>query len=218
MRLHPVGVLACAVALALAGCEANDFRPLDARRGIRPELAAAQYDIELEGRDVGDAKVWSMGQPKHTEEMGLPGDPAGLLQVGVRLRNDGPTALRFDGREAQLEVRTEDDRVWVVERPVKIIGNTEVLPRATERLELIYALPPGVTVADLLGYELLWAVETDQARVSRSTPFVRERHSDYPGYYYRPYYPFYYPYYPYFGGYGPDPWGWHFGAGTGFGW
>lgn len=217
MRLAGFAVIS--VALVAAGCSSTaEFRPLDAKRGVRPELAAAQYDVELDGRDVGDVKVWSVGPPKNNEELGLPGDPKGLMQVGVRLRNDGPGSLRFDVKDAQLEVRTEDDRVFIIDKPVKVLGNPEVEPRGTERLELIYALPPGVTVADLLGYELLWAVEGDPGRVSRSTAFVRERNRDYPGYYYRPYY---YPYYyPSFGGFGPDPWGWRFGVGggMGFGW
>lgn len=184
--LPQLGVLLAAI--VTAGCSSPS---------VWPEGTAVLYEVEIGGRKVGDVTVWSQGPPWNSGDLGLAGDPQGFLQLGVRVRNDGPSALRFDGQGAELEVRTEEAS-YVLERPVRVLGNLEVAPGLTETIALVYALPAGVTVVHLLRYELAWAVE---GRVSRSTAFMREGGQGYtlPG----------------FGAWGHDPWGpwgWrHFG-------
>lgn len=203
--------LAAAVAASTlgAGCASDqDFRPLDARRSTPSELAAAQYDLKADGEDLGDAKVWSKGSPQ--EQLNLPADAKRLLQIGLRIRNDSDAPLRLDLQSTDLEVHTEDGRMWIVELPVQVNGLVDVAPRGLQRVELIYELPVGVKMKDVVGYELAWAVEAGQRRISHSTVFRRAE--DDRGYYY---------YYPY-GGYPGGAWGAYpymgFGARSGYWW
>jgi hypothetical protein len=200
------------VALALAaggllGCSNPEFRPLDARRSVPTELAAASYEVEVNEKDLGDIKLWSTGAPDDTAA--LPAKKDRLLQVGVRIRNDSEGPMRLDLGRTELEVRTDDDRLWVIDAPLQVTGSVDIEAAKTERLELLFELPPGVKLKDVVGYELVWAMETTEGRLSRSSTFVRQR--DEGGYYYRPYYA------PYGGfGYG-YPYGWSSGVGLGVG-
>ena len=203
MRPRALSVLALALAgTGLLGCANPEFRPLDAKRSVPTDLAASQYDIEVNGKDLGDMKLWSKGAPD--EAIPLPTKKERLLQVGVRIRNDSQGPMRLDLDNTELEVRTEDDRLWVIDQPLQIIGSLDIPSSETERLELLFELPPGVTVKHVVGYELVWALETPEGRLSRSSTFVRQR--DEAGYYYRPYY----------SGYG-YPYGWSSGVGLGVG-
>lgn len=200
------------VVLALAaggvlGCSNPEFRPLDARRSVPTELAAAQYEVDVNDKDLGEVKLWSTGAPG--EAIALPTKRERLLQIGVRIRNDSPGPMRLDLASTELEVRTEDDRLWVIEDPVQVIGAVDVAASSTERLELLYELPPGIEVKEVVGYELVWAMDTPEGRLSRSSTFVRQR--DEGGYYYRPY--------PYgWAGYGYPYWGGGVGVGSSYWW
>lgn len=205
-RAPSLAVLALAAG-GLLGCSNPEFRPLDARRSVPTELAAAQYEVEVNDKDLGDVKLWSTGVPD--EALPLPTKRERLLQIGVRIRNDSDGPMRLDLAGTELEVRTEDDRLWIIDDPVQVIGALDVAPSRTERLELLFELPAGVEVKHVVGYELVWAMETAEGRLSRSSTFVRQR--DEGGYYYRPYY---YPYGAFGYGY---PYGWSSGVGVGVG-
>lgn len=210
-RAPSLAALALAVAaFGLLGCSNPEFRPLDARRSVPTDIAAATYEVEVNDKDLGDIKLWSTGAPE--DSMQLPTKKERLLQVGLRIRNDSDGPMRLDLDRTELEVRTEDDRLWVIDDPVQVIGSVDVAPTKTERLELLFELPPGVEVKEVVGYELVWAMDTSEGRLSRSSTFVRQKDEE--GYYYRPYYPYGYGY----GGYGYGYPYWGVGVGASYWW
>ncbi|MCO5167333.1 MAG: hypothetical protein M9894_13370 [Planctomycetes bacterium] len=201
-----------AAAAALAGCGTTpEFRPLAADRTVPVELAASHYDVRMDDRDVGHVKVWSVGPPPR--EAQLPADRKRLIQIGVRIRNDAEVPMRLDLRATDLEIHTDEDRIFVVDTPALVNGLVDVGPGRLERVELLYALPAGVRLEQVRGYELVWALEVGGERMTRATMFRRAE--DDRGYYY---YPYGYPYgAPYLGAWGTYPWGLGFGAGYRYG-
>lgn len=192
-----------AASVVVAGCSSPDFRPLSSDWSTPNELAAADYDLKAAGKDLGDAKVWSLGSPK--EEPDLPAKANRLIEIGVRIRNDSDAVMRLDLKASDLELHTEDERMYVVETPVRVDGVTDVDPGDLQRVTLLYELPAGVELKKVVGYELAWAVDAgDGRRITHSTTFRRAETDR--GYYYYPYGGFGYGY-PYYGAWGPYGWG-----------
>jgi hypothetical protein len=203
-------IAACGAVLALlaSGCASPEFRPLNAARGLPPELAAAYYDLDSNGQDVGDAKVWSTGEP---DEQLVTGDVDGrTLHVGLRLRNETDSPMMLDLDDTQLELRTDRDAMLLIDRPAQALGDQSIPPFQTGRVDLLFQLPDDVNLKDVAGYELLWAVRTEGgARVAKSTTFLREKRAGGASpYYYRPYGAL---------GWGYGPWGSSWGLGVGAG-
>lgn len=154
-------LLGCAIALLAAGCTTN-FRPLQASRGVPPQVASANDDLDEGTYDMGDISVWVASSEDD------------VLVLGMRLRNDGQTPMHLDREDLQLELRTKDGRLLVLEE-LEFGGQSLVLPGETGRGEVIAPLPQGVEVDDLVGFELLWAVENEEGmRVTRSSAFRHE--------------------------------------------
>jgi hypothetical protein len=201
---------------ALAGCGAPEFRPLSADSSTPTDLAAARYDLKVDTQEggkrrIGDAKVWSDGPPR--DGAIAPGDPDTMVEVALRLRNESDSPMRLDLGDTQLEVRTEKDKLYVVDKVLEQIGDQQVLPNKTGRIDLVFQLPANVKIGDVSGYELVWAVKTEAGdRVAQSTTFIRAKNGN--GYGYVPY--------GYgWGGYGwgyPYGYGWGWGPGLGWGW
>lgn len=155
---------ALALLLLSAGCTPR-FRPLNADPLVRTDMASAQYDLTEATHNVGDAEVW-------VEESD---EESGLLRFGVRLRNEATLPLTLDLSDTSLEVRSDDGRLFVIDEIAEVVGSQVVPPRQTGRVELAFDIPPGLELDDLVGFELVWAVETDDGvRVVRSTTFSRE--------------------------------------------
>lgn len=156
-----VGVLL----LVLAGCSTN-FRPIEANSRVPSDMAAAEYSLSDAAKNLGAAQVWLM-PPED--------DDSQLIQLGMRLRNEGDSPVRLDLDDTELEARTMDGQLHVIEQIQSVVGDQSVEPRSTGRVELSFLLPADVTFEDLAGFELIWAVATDDGtRVTRSTTFVRE--------------------------------------------
>lgn len=157
---------ACAGALLLlAGCSTN-FRPLEANSRVPSDMAAAEYSLTDASRNLGAAQVWLV-PPED--------DDAQLVQVGLRLRNEGDSPVRLDLNDTELEARTKKGELYVIEQIQSVIGDEVVQPRTTGRVELSFLLPRDVAFKDLAGFELIWAVKSDDGtRVTRSTTFVPE--------------------------------------------
>jgi hypothetical protein len=156
--------VAAALLLLTTGCTTR-FRPLNADPLVRTDLASAEYDLTESTHNVGDAQVWV----EPTDE------DSGLIRLGLRLRNEATLPLALDLADTSLEVRTVEGRLFVVDELAEVVGEPTIPPRQTGRLELAFSLPPGVALDDLAGFELIWAVETDDGvRVVRSTAFARE--------------------------------------------
>jgi hypothetical protein len=148
-------------AVVYAGCTTN-FRPLEARRGVPSKVATANADLEEGTYNMGDAAVWVDATADKT------------LILGLRLRNDGQSPMQLDLDDVALELRTEDGEVIVLDE-LEFKGDRKVQPGSTGRGEFIAHLPEGVEVDDLVGFELLWAVENEEGmRITRSSPFRHE--------------------------------------------
>ncbi|MBX3470009.1 MAG: hypothetical protein KF878_24290 [Planctomycetes bacterium] len=150
--------------LLAAGCTPT-FRPLEASWATRSELATADYSLTEQDRNFGAAQVW----------LAEPDPDSRRVRLGIRLRNEGSSPLRLDLEDTELELRTEDGRLLVVAEIEAFLGDQVFAPQRTSRSELVFVLPEDLTLGDLVGFELVWAVASeDGARLTRSTPFARE--------------------------------------------
>ncbi|MCO5169270.1 MAG: hypothetical protein M9894_23245 [Planctomycetes bacterium] len=165
LRTGGVAILALLVgAPLLAGCTPT-FRPLEANWATRSELATADYSLTEQDRNFGAAQVW----------LAEPDAGSRRVRLGLRLRNEGTSPLRIDLEDTELEVRTEDGRLLVIPEIEAFLGEQVFAPQRTSRSELVFVLPEDLTLGDLVGFELVWAVVAeDGARLTRSTPFGRE--------------------------------------------
>ena len=203
--------LTLALAAGCASQEAN-LRPVEAPNDVPADMAAAYYDLRDGERALGEAKLWSRGAEPYRAGDGK--EP--LIHIGLRLRNDGSTPMHLALADTQLEVMT-DSRNLVQREAVYSEGVAPIPPGEVGRINLWYPVPDDVEVNDLVGVELLWAVETeDNVRISRSTKFQvtpdRRYYRPHRGYY--PYSSLYYdPFYP--PGFYPY-WSVGLGAGTRF--
>lgn len=188
----------------VAGCSSHPgTRPLDARR----RLTSAEYEITTEGRPLAHVKVWSLGPPVGED---VPDLARRRLEVHLRVRNDTAEPLRLDAEGATLEVRTEHDPLLLIPGPARVSGTPEVPPGGLERVALVFELPTRAHLDEVIGYELLWSLETSAGRFSRSTTFVGERRDE-GGYLYYP------TTYPFYGLGGMYPWGLGAPIGPGYG-
>ena len=164
MIQHVYRGAALGLLLLAAGCTPK-FRPLNADPLVRTDLATANYDLTESTHNVGDGQVWI----EHSEK------GSGLIRLGMRLRNEATLPLSLDLDDTSLEVRTDEGRLFVIDEIAEVIGGPSVPPRQTGRVELAFQLPEGVELDDVVGFELIWAVETaDGVRVVRNTTFARE--------------------------------------------
>jgi hypothetical protein len=77
----------------MTGCPARhaDFRPTEAATELGPGHAAVYYDVEVDGRDLGDIRIWSPGAYR--------ADVNGrerAIHVQLRMRNDSDVPLLLD--------------------------------------------------------------------------------------------------------------------------
>ena len=155
MRTGPLVLLALA-----AGCAAEEqrFRPANSPRGT-----AAYYELERDGRNWGDVKVWSPGSSE------LDDDKA-VLDVRFRVRNDGEQPIDFDvnATYAELGVDGRFERV----RPNRTGEAVSVAPGSVIDIPLTFALPPKIGPRDIDEAEVNWAIRTPNGRLTHSTLFV----------------------------------------------
>lgn len=157
--------VAAACLLVVAGCSTT-FRPLEANSRAPSDMAAAEYSLVDRARNLGAAQVWLI-PPKNSD--------AQIIQLGLRIRNEGDSPVRLDLDDTELEVRADDGQLHVIPQIQSIVGDEVVAPQTTGRMQLAFLLPAKLTFGDLAGFELIWAVKTDDGtRVTRSTTFVPE--------------------------------------------
>lgn len=182
--------LLAGLALALAACSSRaDFRPVEAEPEVPSSLAGAYYEVTIGQRKLGDVKIWSDGSFEDDDDVER-------IHIGMRIRNDGEEPLRLVLEDTELELRTPEEEMFLVEEEVGAPPVVEIGPRETRRFDLFYPLPEELDADELSGVELIWALEGPGGRVGRSTPFMRElRGGRYRGYA-TPYHPYPYPFYP----------------------
>jgi hypothetical protein len=186
--LRLAALLGLLALLAAPGCRARTarFRPAESPGQDALTQVSAYYELQVEGRNWGDVKVWSQGAYPKAVDGRTP-----VIHVGLRLRNDsnGPMDLRLD--RTNIEINTRDRQLLVVQEPIQTDGEMTVAPGSLERIALFYPLPEGLGAGDLLAFEVNWAVETGEVIHTHSTPFIREGNGR-PYHYWRPgFYPYY---------------------------
>jgi len=142
--------------LLAAGCAADPDRFLPANsRG-----SAEYYELEREGRNWGDVKVWSTS-PAGAED---------LFEVRFRVRNDGDAPISADlgATYAELNLDGRLERV----RARDVGGPLSVSAGESREWRIFFPLPSGFSVEDVDEAEVNWALTTSQGRLTHSTVFL----------------------------------------------
>jgi hypothetical protein len=173
-------LLAFVLIMPAAGCASRmaEFRPPRSIDVGPPNAGAAYYTLDVGGRHVGDAKVWTHG----IKDSGKP-DKAPSIQVGLRIRDDGTDPVRVDLDTTEVEVQTRDGNLFF-QKASSVTGNSRIDPRSTGRLLMAFNLPAGVSARDVTAFEFNWTVESGDLRLSKSTPFFRGRIREHDHYYF----------------------------------
>jgi hypothetical protein len=159
--------LAAALA-ALAACAASraEFTPAQNAGATSTGPLAAYYDLRIGAERVGSAKVWSAGS--YPARLGDDGR-AKVVEVNLRVRNDGARPLTLVPEETSVEITTDGRDFRVLGPPVSHRGALVVAPGASQRIQLYYALPARVAPGDVDGFELNWTLRTEAGAYSQST-------------------------------------------------
>jgi len=163
-------ILLAVTLLALTSCARRaEFRPVHAPESVPPQLAGVEYEINVNGANLGDVKVWSEGATTRKVN-----GKQRVVHVGLRIRNDDSAPLRFDPARASIAVISDDGQLLEIKRPVSVRGDTTIQPGEIGRIQLQYPVPNHVDVYEIAGFEFNWAVESETAVATNSTTFVRE--------------------------------------------
>jgi hypothetical protein len=186
---------------AFAGCAINTayFRP---EPGVTTTTSssghrAAYYVVKIGGADVGTLDIWSRG----AYPLGVQGGQVPVLDVRLGVHNDGKSDMMLDVDHTSVAFFHNGSLTNTVKDVYRMNGPDKVAPGSVAHIQLLYALPVGMTAGDVDAFDLNWQVSNEGGSFAESTPFLQNYYYDY-GYPYYPYY--YYPYYwgPYWG------WGW----------
>lgn len=163
-------ILVGVASLSFACAQGAKFRPVDAPETVPPQLAGLEYELVVDGHNLGDVKVWSEGA--NTKELNGKGR---VVHVGLRIRNDHSSPLRFDPSRASIALITDDGELLELERPTSMRGRTTIPPGSIGRVQLEYRVPNRLDVYEIAGFEFNWAVIAEADTVAtHSTTFVRE--------------------------------------------
>jgi hypothetical protein len=165
--------------LLVASCaaEPDRFLPADGRG------SAAYYELERDGRNLGDVKVWSTS----------PAQNENYFDVRFRVRNDSAAPIDVDLAETYAELRL-DGRVERA-RPRDGAQKLSVPAGQTREFTILFTLPPESGPQDIDEAEVNWALATPNGRLTHSTVFLPHYEESY------------WSAYPYGAGY-YRPWGW----------
>jgi hypothetical protein len=198
------------VLLALGCATPQAFVPLAEVRSAAPdgEHGAADYALEPHTH----VQVWSRGAFRDDSQ----GKTETVVHVGFVLDNQGPVPVRLDEKRLFLEDVGSTEGGFEKLVPVEIDGNAPVAPSGKGQVEAYFTLPQRVWPSDIVGYRVVWALDSGEKTSLQHTVFQSTRFgprvylAEYPYYPYSPwgwYYPWrpYYAPYPFWGGavYGP---------------
>lgn len=154
---------------------------------------AADYDIILGGRVVGQAQVWSRGAFRR--------DDRTMIHVGFHLESNTESALTLDLPEVSVDRLRAGDRSLAPLVPSHVRGSTRAEPGGETSVNVYFTLPADVKPQSLDAFRITWRLKSGTEQYTQRTPFLEEVRPAYDPRYSNPYY--YGPYY-----YGPyyDPW------------
>lgn len=148
--------------LLTAGCAAEPDRFLPANG----QGSAAYYELERDGRNWGDVKLWSPS----------PGGHADVFDVRFRVRNDGDVPIEVDlgATYAELTIDGRQERA----RPRNASEKLSVPARETREFEVLFPLPRDAEPEDIDEAEVNWALSTPGGRLTHSTVFLPHYEDD----------------------------------------
>lgn len=173
-------VLAGLFALGCGGV--TEYRPTERSERIGRDLRAAYYELTVDGRNVGDVRVWSPGG----YDKRIDGEVE-VIEIGLRIRNDSDAPIALRPARTSLDILTDDREFVTVRRPVVMPDPEELVvpPGDMRTITLSYPVPGDMEPDDVEGFEFNWVLRTDYGPYSQSTPFVQDE--DRYAYYYYPY-------------------------------
>lgn len=160
----------CALLAALSGgCTVTrDLEPLAHQSERQAEVA--YLELEMDGHNVGDAKIWAQEMSNTVGDRTTPSEVA----LNFRVRNDDRTQLQLE--DVTLEVHTYDGKMIVAEPEQELADDFLIQPGEQERVRYTFELPPELELRDVESVELCWAIESERGRVTESVPFAVDEH------------------------------------------
>jgi hypothetical protein len=198
-----VGALV-AILFVLACVSRQSFMPTERLTAFSPQgFIAAEYDLKTRLGDLGQARVWSQGG----EYVRFRGQRRTLLHIGLEIENQSEVTLVLDQQRLRLDSATVNGTTFENIQVASIRGDTVIPPGEERRIDVHFALTPGVYPTDVRAFRLRWALRDNGAIYAQRTPFIQPPVARGPAYWYHT--PFYDPFF--YGG-----WGW--GYGWSWGW
>jgi hypothetical protein len=189
-----------AMVFSLACAPRQAFVPAERLTAFSPQgHVAAEYDLRTRRGVVGHVRVWSHG----AERVRFDGGRRALVHVGLVIQNDSNMPLAIDEERTRLDWATVNGTVYENIPVAHLEGEKFIPPGGETRVDVYFAMIPGVYPTDVRGFRLRWAVRDDQAIHAQRTPFIRDPRARAPTHFYYPG-----PYYYHRGFWGPrwGPW------------
>jgi hypothetical protein len=208
MRCVLLGVLM----FGFASCSASRefFVPRENLRAQSPRgWPAAQYSLQLGGKDAGEAKVWSEGaaQVDHGDAKRT------VLHIGFEIENRSATPMVFDVDRCRVNDVQTSSADGLVLTPFEESGQLTIEPGLVGLLDFEFLLPRDTRPRDIESFRLVWVVSSDGETIVKSTPFRVDDTRHYRRSYYDPWWGVGFGYhYGYYGGFHHPGWhSWHGG-------
>jgi hypothetical protein len=186
---------------SLACVSRQSFMPTERLTAFSPQgFVAAEYDLKTRRGDLGQVRVWSHG----ADRVSFRGERRTLVHIGLEIENDSDEVLVLDERSLRLDSATVNGTVFENISVASVRGETVIPPGEERRVDIHFAMIPGVYPTDIRAFRLRWALRDNGAVYAQRTPFIQPPVARGPAYWHTPYYdPFFY------GGWG---WGWGWGG------
>ena len=126
------------------------------------------YNIDAQSKEIGSATLEAAGVSRQS----LGNQPKTVAHLVVELRNPGEQPIALDLVGTKLDALAGKRRIDSI-TPKRVAGVLTAPGHATQRIDLYFALPPGVAPDALSALRLRWRVTTSQGNFNASTPFVR---------------------------------------------
>jgi hypothetical protein len=187
--LRRFGGAVAAVVLSVACAGGQPFMPTERLTAFSPQgYLAAEYDLHRQREHLGQVRVWSNG----AERIRFRGQRRALVHIGFEIQNESDRVLVLDQERLLLDSATVDGTVFENIEVAQIQGDLVIPPGGERRVDLYFAMIPGVYPTDIRAFRLRWGLRDDGVVYAQRTPFVQEPVRT-RGYYYSPFYdPFYY--------------------------
>lgn len=153
----------------LLSCATERAEPTQSAAALSPQgYLAADYDMVVKGRPIGEAVIWSNG----TTRTDLQGRRTTLLHVGFTVENTTDDNLVLSPEGVKLHLK-RSDRILDRTKPIRLEGVRNIPPGEKEDLELYYELPKDVPPNDVDAFRIQWRATAGDRTYAQRTPFLQ---------------------------------------------